>query len=412
MKIFFNLIIISALMISCSSDRQPTDDLAYIDVRNNYPEKEIFLTDITNVSYLYLNSDNDDYLYSGGIKRITDNTVVVVDNSSGSILLFSKDGAPKSRFNHRGQGPGEYIRVSDNNVFYDETADEVFVFDSRKIQVYSSLGAYKRTFTLPEGTRPQQIIDLDDHSFFYFDISVLNKRYYPAQYDKEESHGEDYFLPFYRISKTDGEMLDYIELPGTGLGLGANYKGNVDGAIYDGSFFIYANFYCAVKCHEGVLLVNAQTDTVFLYREDKSLTPYLYKTPSVNTQNPVEFVSDCIDRGQYQFIIVNIMREGVFPLYYPVKSYMRNKQTGETVRPKLLLPDYQGKEFIIYPFSNDGNSISGDGNIYYDGYCFELDLYELKQAYRENKLSGKLKELVAKLDEDTDNNVFVLVNFK
>jgi len=42
---------------------------------------------------------------------------------------------------------------------------------------------------------------------------------------------------------------------------------------------------------------------------------------------------------------------------------------------------------------------------------FELDLIELKQAYKENKLNGQLKELVATLDEMKDNNVFVFAVF-
>ena len=50
----------------------------------------------------------------------------------------------------------------------------------------------------------------------------------------------------------------------------------------------------------------------------------------------------------------------------------------------------------------------GDEN----GYVVELSLFELKQAYKENRLSGKLKELVATLDEDKDNNVFMLLDFK
>ena len=69
----------------------------------------------------------------------------------------------------------------------------------------------------------------------------------------------------------------------------------------------------------------------------------------------------------------------------------------------IMLPDYKGKEFYIDPRLP---------NYYEKGYHFELDLIELKQAYRENKLSGKLKELVATLNEDKDNNVFMLVNFK
>ena len=41
-----------------------------------------------------------------------------------------------------------------------------------------------------------------------------------------------------------------------------------------------------------------------------------------------------------------------------------------------------------------------------------LNWIELKRAYRENKLSGKLNELVADLNEDEDNNVFMFVHFK
>ncbi|MCL2739143.1 MAG: hypothetical protein FWE30_08735, partial [Bacteroidales bacterium] len=44
-------------------------------------------------------------------------------------------------------------------------------------------------------------------------------------------------------------------------------------------------------------------------------------------------------------------------------------------------------------------------------FIFELDLLELKEAYAQNRLSGKLKELVATLKAD-DNNVYVIAEFK
>jgi len=410
MKTFVNLIVITAFIASCSSEKQSKDDLAYIDVRKNYPEKEIFLTDIADVTYLYLNSDDDDYLYRGRINYIAPNTVVVYDWSSGSILFFSRDGTPKSRFNRRGQGPGEYgSGIWD--MIYDEAADELFVNDWNALRVYSSMGEYKRTIARPQGTEPLYIIDFDAHSLFFFDYSIENKRNY-ALFTMEHLPTDDYFLPFYRISKTDGEVLDYVELPGTNLLLGAYYKGTYFGVTYNG-MWRQAQLRFAMKCPEGVLLCNHQTDTIFLYRGDKSLTPVLCKTPSATSLNPVEYLNNSLDRGLYQFIQVNIMREDVFPLFYPAKYYMRNKKTGEIVRTKFLLPDYKGKEFIMDPMRpNTEGSVAADGIIYDDGYCFELSLFELKQAYRENKLSGKLKELVATLNEDEDNNVFMLVKFK
>jgi len=220
---------------------------------------------------------------------------------------------------------------------------------------------------------------------------------------KAELSTEDNGLTFYRISKTDGEVLDYIKLPDTHLSLETYYDGR----------WIPAQRMFALKCPEGALLCNARTDTIFLYRSDKSITPVLFKTPAVSSLNPMEYLYHCIDRGQYQFIQVTIMREGIFPLFFPAKYYLRNKKTGETVRPKFLLPDFKGKEFIMDPYRPNADGIMyRDGIFYDDGYCFELDLFELKQAYRENKLSGKLKELVATLNEDEDNNVFMLVNFK
>ena len=88
---------------------------------------------------------------------------------------------------------------------------------------------------------------------------------------------------------------------------------------------------------------------------------------------------------------------------HPVKYLIRNKKTGEVFRQKITLPDYKDKEFVI------GIRTS---RAYDEGVFFELDLIELKQADRENKLSGKLKELVASLNENKDNNVFMFVDFK
>ena len=391
----FYLIAMTVFIAGCSFDKQSKDGLPYIDVRQNYPEKEIFLTDIANVSYLYLNSDDDDYLYQGSISYITDNTVVVVDNSSGSILFFSKDGTPKSRFNRKGQGPEEYYNSP--AVIYDEITDEVFVHGFRVIQVYSSIGEYKRTITLPQGMVVNEMISFDDHSFFFYDFSVRMRAMSEAKLSNKEYIGPPYHL-YYRISKTTGEVIDSIKLPATQTFLGINLNGKQQFA------FPLSHL---TKCPEGVLLSSHGTDTIFLYGYDKSLTPILYQTPSITALNPLEFLDNYVDRGQYQFIKSIVVRRGdESPGIFPAKYYMRNKKTGETVRPKLLLPDYKGKEFVI------NNADSGAVGEYENGYYFELDLYELKKADRENKVSGKLKELVDTLNEDEDNNVFVLVEFK
>ena len=95
------LLLWMVVVMGCSPNKQSAEGLPYINSVKNYPEKEIILTDIADVQYLHLNSDDNDYLYRGTIRRVTENAIIVYDDSSGSILFFSKDGNPKSRFNRK-----------------------------------------------------------------------------------------------------------------------------------------------------------------------------------------------------------------------------------------------------------------------------------------------------------------------
>ena len=63
------LILTIAIACSCSSDKQE-DSLPCIDVTKTYPEKEIILSDIADVTFVYLNSDNDDFLYRSEERRV------------------------------------------------------------------------------------------------------------------------------------------------------------------------------------------------------------------------------------------------------------------------------------------------------------------------------------------------------
>ena len=201
-----DLITLVAFAMVCYSCQQQKSDTSCIDVRINFPEKEVLLTDIADVTYLHLSSDNDDYLYSdyGTINDISENTIVILDWRSGNILFFNKDGTPKSRFNRLGNGPGEYQRAY--RVFYDEVADDVFVIDSPSlgvIQVYSSAGVHKRELILPQGVIVDEnsMVSFDNHSFLFYDVSFAVKR--ASAYFEKVSIKEEFIAPFYLISKAD-----------------------------------------------------------------------------------------------------------------------------------------------------------------------------------------------------------------
>ena len=385
-KVFY--LVLSLVIASCTSNNELQEKLAFIDVTEEYPEKKIELTDIAGVSYLHLNSKTDDYLYKGSIDYVTENNIIVIDRSQNSVLFFSKEGNPKSHFNRRGQGPEEYSDAA--SLMYDEANDEVFVSPdfSNHIMVYSSLGEFKRKINLPQVNVNGQMALFDDVSILVYDNTKLWQSTMQSNAPEVEQTIDSVF---FLISKLDGTVLDYISLPNENIDL--SYKNSV--------FTSQVNYGRVRKSADGLLLYNPESDTVFHYSKEKHLTPYMHKKPILNSQNPMTVMDICMDAGKYQFIAVYPYREtGKSPT---PKYYMRNKATGELFRQKITLSDFEGKELYINPRLF---------NYYEHAYHFELDFAELEEAYYKNKLSGKLKELVASLLENEEsNNVFVFADF-
>jgi len=390
------LILNIAIACSCSYDKQE-DSLPCIDVTKTYPEKEIILSDIADVTFVYLNSDNDDFLYSGSISCITKNTIVIIDapsgRPSGKILFFSKEGKPKSQFNHKGQGPEEYSNP--RRAIYDEEKDEVFVYSSGDgfIQVYSSAGEHKRKILLPSELYTNHFYFFDDESFLIYDAVIQ----FAANRNREGNNfpPQFYSQPCVRISKTDGKVLEYVNLP----------TNDTELVYYAEGRKVTMLTRPIISTEKGFLLCNPESDTVFLYDKNKVLTPVICKTPLVKDLNPIIVMNNCMDYGGFQFIdITTLHYDPELPARVPIKNLVRNKKTGDVFLQKITLPDYKDKEFII--------GYRAESQPYEEGVFFELELVELKQADRENRLSGKLKELVSTLNEDEDNNVFMFVNFK
>lgn len=391
-EIVLYLFVLAMFVTGCSSNKQSHEELPYIDVTKNYPERNVVLTDIADVTYLHLNTQNEDYLYKGGIDYVTQNTIVIVDRSSNSVLFFSKDGKPKSRFNRRGEGPEEYLSAT--FVMYDEEADEVYIIPdfTDYINVYSSSGEYKRKLTLPQRNIGNQIVFFDDQFILVYDNTKLwQNNIKKATGDKSavKEHVND--SSFFLLSKMDDKVKEYIKLP----------TNNIDiTTIRQENFYGQINYARVRKSPDGLFLYNPETDTVFLYNKEKNLIPFMHKKPLLSDLNPMITMDICMDAGRYQFFSVFPYLNGEAP---SATYYMRDKKTDEISRPKIVLLDYEGKEFNFDP-----RLLS-----YYEkGYHFELDILELKEAYRENKLNGKLKELVATLSEDEENNIFMFIDFE
>jgi hypothetical protein len=394
-KNYLLLFFLAIFAIGCTSNKQTSDSVPFIDVRRNHPVKEIVLTDIADVTFVHFCTKNDDFLFRGGINFATENKFVVGCWATNSVLFFSRDGTPISRFNRWGQGPEEYINPDFVNIIYIEATDEVFlpIANRNRIQVYSSTGKHKRELTLPLRNR-FPIVSFDDQTLLMHCTETIWDRQFRRIAGDDSAFSPGLDSAFVLISKIDGSLLGYVEIPRPTIdlsvrtGVGSNPP-------------MWMSYTRIVKSSDGFLLSNPASDTIYLFCRDKSLTPILRKIPLLSDGNR-RVLENIIDIGRYQFMRVGDRLAEEPRQDFRYEFLVRDKETGEVFRQRLILPDFQGKEFFIHAHGSLRSV---------DEYRITLCLSELKDAYRENRLGGELKELVATLNEDEDNDVSMILRF-
>lgn len=366
---FIGMIQFVLLGCSCTSTDQEKG-LTTIDLSKDYPKKEILLSEIADIQYVYMNEGND-YIYGGNPLYVSDHTFVFY--SEGSFLFFTKDGQPKSKFNHQGNGPDEYDYFS--KVVYDEANDELYILSEKRLIVYSSSGVHKRTIalSLSDDKRITSMANYDNGSLLLFDSDN-----------------------FVLISKADGSELKRLDVSsGEKVKL---YAINQDEQRVS---VIASTQNQIVNYKDGLLLSDYSTDTVFFFNKNKELIPVLIKQPSIHSMDPVIYANTFVDAADYLFyrkIIVKV-QNGQLPSVY----LMQNKKDGTVYEQEIKMDDFKGKQVEIAPEILTSSSRHG---------LVVLDLVELEEAYADGRLKGKLKELMEKIDRENGNNVYMLLTFK
>ena len=78
---------IQFVLLGCScTNTDQEKGLTTIDLSKDYPKKEILLSEIADIQYVYMNEGND-YIYGGNPLYVSDHTFVFY--SEGSFLFFS-----------------------------------------------------------------------------------------------------------------------------------------------------------------------------------------------------------------------------------------------------------------------------------------------------------------------------------
>ena len=355
-----------------------------IDVSKNYDRKRINFQDIADVNYVALET-NDNVLIDRYfvIIHVSDNYIVVSNNRQGDIFVFGGNGKIKYKFNHRGQGPEDYLDAK--TIVFDEKNKEVFILARHAANysflVYSEDGKYKRKIICPSYEQGVYACNFDDENLLVC-----------------ENHVIDEFLvnkPYMLLSKKNGTVTSLnITLPqrysnivfwsNGGMSLVGIFRN-----ITDGQDFIISDISC---------------DTIFQLKRDKSLTPILRQTPSVHRTDPKVFLTSILKTEKYMFLNITKMpsNRGNRVTRHSLMYYFSNGEINEVAQQYLFHSD----DFSFdLPYSLMNEVATQKNTLVYMIQAGHL------HEYRSEVYGGELKKIASTIDPE-DNPVLMIAKFK
>lgn len=392
-KLFFSLITLF-LLAACGTREKEISGPVLFDATRDYPEKQLLLDEVADITYVPLSSETDSALFRGTLAHVSERTVTIHDFPRGIFYLFDRSGRYLSSFNHKGQGPEDYNFLI--TAFVDEASGELFAVEKNWIQVYDKQGDYRRTLRLPDGAWVLEAADGGDETILLVDNQERASILYAGMVDE---NAEAYEQPFVRISKADGGLVSYITLPKNFLvDLSADFQ---TAGI---SLKVFGPNHRLVSHRDGFLLTNQETDTIFLYAHDQ-LKPMMIHTPPVSEQGEKSYLNGYVEAGDYLFfekVIVKAVENRRPPV--PSVYYLYDKRDGQFYEQAVSMRDFEGKRIDLTPQIIRPSRDARLG-------CLLLTVDELQTANADGKLSGELKRIVDEMPEDS-NDLLMLMRFK
>ncbi|MDR1357462.1 MAG: 6-bladed beta-propeller, partial [Tannerellaceae bacterium] len=291
------------------------------------------------------------------------------------------------KINRKGQGGEEYTYAL--GVVLDEDRGEMFVNDhsARKILVYDLEGNFKRSFRHKEGATYANVCNFDRGNLICYDGHVsndgeANEQLFMIASKEDGSITKDILIPFEKKILTDIIVKD-----GNGMTWGASPS----------------NHYPVIPCFDGFILTEASSDTIYTYSLDCVMTPFIVRTPPARSMDPVVFLFPSIITGRYYFMSA-LKREYDFDKNegFPDVDLMYDREEKAIYKPTVYNDDYTGGQEI------DMKTRPVSGEIV-TRQLLQSD--RLVEDFKAGKLKGRLAEIAAGLDEES-NPVIMLVKHK
>jgi hypothetical protein len=386
-KVNSTLLIILSVMTGCGGDKQSTDNLITVDVTASYPKKELILQDFMDVEYIPLET-TDEFITQGLFQDISENFIIVRNRTDdGDIFIFDRNGKSIRKINRKGQGVEEYINIF--WVILDENEREIFVNDfySKRILVYDLEGNFKRSLPHKEGCRYGEFNKFDRGNLIC----------YIESFDNQNTDTTNVIPSFVIISKQDGSITEEIQIPYEEKKTPkVSIKADANGLIYA---YSPSTIHHLVPYFDNWILVDVSADTLYRYSPDYTMQPFIARTPSIQSMNPEEFLFVSLFTDRYYFMepVKKDLNAG-----FPGTDLLYDKQEKALFKYTVYNDDYSNKEKAFLKSRPVNNEIP----------CRQiLEAPDLVEAYKNGELKGKLKEIAAGLDEES-NPVLMFLKHK
>ena len=145
------------VFFSCSTRNSETEFV--VDLDNITIDTIHYSLFVDSITYIPLETNDSCLIGSVTDMIVSDNEILILDNQQQTVWIFDKLGKFKNSIQRRGNGPGEYMRLTQFE--YDKSNERLLLLDmwSKTILHYSTEGTYLRTDTLDRYCADFKILD-------------------------------------------------------------------------------------------------------------------------------------------------------------------------------------------------------------------------------------------------------------
>lgn len=389
--------IILLLLLSCTgpSTHSLSNELIEIDVKKEYPKKDIVLNDIAEITYIPLETNDSSVIHPSFEISLSTDTIITGDYFQSKLFFFNKKGDYLGGFKRCcGQSGTEYHSL---NLFtVDYTQQELYVYDDfflSYILVYDFSGNFKRRIKLPKQVWLRHLYVYDDKNLIGY-----SKWSWHGNFDGKSDVVEE--NPYYFIDKQTGAMSPVPITIKKRISDDVKFRDEKTGESMLTSLYMNP----MLKTKDGFIIADPSLDTVYHFVNDVLTPVTVFKNRDMEENlvdlHSVIFYSDRYLLLEVQKKEVDYARKTL--VEHPNHFLFCDRETQEICEATLYISDKTSKLKID---SYDVSEIPDNMfvSLFTAGY--------LKWLLEQGTLKGELKKIAENLDEEA-NSVMMIAKFK